>query len=154
MAIQIQGTKVIDNGSDHTDATRAAQDRSKGAGGSVMLEPTAHVVVALGFNTAKAYSKVVDVQAAMASDVAAVADPTEVAALMKRKPAEVEKAHAVEVRATFPSDEFRHGGHDWPVGSAVVLYPDKTIEALSAADFAKSFKEITKAPKAAAPGQK
>ena len=145
MAYSVVGNAVLDNGktidqgSEHGDAVRAAQDRAKPSS-AVGFRQTANLVVAVDFEDAAPFLSIVDVEAAIAADVAVESDAEAVNALLRRNAAEVESAHQVEVAVKFPDHPFEHAGREYAAGDAVVRYEDGTIEAFALADFAKLFR--------------
>lgn len=144
-----QGGEVIDRGSDHSDAVKAAQERAK-PGSAVGLRQTANVIFALDFEDASSYLSDVDVDAALAADLAKESDTEAIAELLQRPASKIQNDHQIEVLAKRPDHPFEHGGAHYSAGDAVVRFPDGSVKAFAAADFAKSFKPKSGKPQAEA----
>lgn len=136
-----RGGQVIDTCTSHSEAVRAAQDRAD-PGSSMALKPTAGVVIAFEFDDAAEFVSTVDVDQAMAADVAASANPDEVAELMRRTPDEVEQAHAETVRAKQVDSPFEHRGEKFPAGSWVVMPASAQAEAYTDEAFTDRYRAL------------
>ena len=129
----------VETFSTHSKAVAAAEAKVDRPTSATTLKKTANVVVALDFDDAETFVAIVDTEAAQLADVAAETDPEAVAALMKRGPAEIEAAHAVEIKAKSVDHSFSHGGTRYPEGSFVALI-DGDVVAFGPVFFAERWK--------------
>lgn len=161
MGYAVRGDEVFDKGdlrrpletaSSHVDATGVATSRAASSQGtSVTPAATAYTEVALSFDDAREFFRVVDLDKARAVDLRqAVADEAtvkEIATLTARTDQEVSDAHAVIVKAQPASRAGRHGGIPYAEGDFIVNDPVQGITVVSAKNFGKLYKSKPKAPK-------
>ena len=126
------GRNVIASFGSPSEAKRAAREMVAPAGSTV--ESTAFSIIAMDFEDAGEFWSVVNVDAAMQSDLESETDDEVVKLLTKRTAAQVERAHRRSAAAKQVDRSFSHRGKSYGAGHYVVRDGESTL-VLSAEDF-------------------